>query len=526
MKTGMIHASVAAVILIVAAASPPAAPGSLGDVVREFDALDDGAWQANVCWAKGYLWEFSRKSWYLYQRSPSSGKVLGKIYLPSQEVCGVTWNSKRETWFITEAWDEFQSLDVLEIPEGGGDYISGFEPSNYGGDSGICYDAELDRLWITNNHAGKEYVGRFKADGTRDWKVTLSERERVMSIARAGDDLWIGDMIGEDADQYGLICKYTLSGKDTGVSFLLPGYRVPLSLGYDGRYLWAYGCGYARDKDNMIYQIDIEGEPGPDPDPIPPPATAEVEIIDYDGDGLSEPAVYRPSEGLWAIYGLTRLRFGDPTDVPVPADYDGDGKANPAVFRPQNGLWRIYPKGKAYFGQAGDDPCPGDFNGDGKADAGIFRDDLGLWAVLGGTRLRFGKQGDMPIYADFDMDGVSDIGIFRPSTGLWAVRGITWTYFGKAGDYPVPGDYLGRGRLQVAVYRPSEGVWLIQGYGAIDFGDKYCCPQAGDFAGNGRHNLVGFWGEFNGIWEGQGLGMVSFGEKGDIPVAARIYKTY
>ena len=64
---------------------------------------------------------------------------------------------------------------------------------------------------------------------------------------------------------------------------------------------------------------------------------------DYDGDGKTDIAVWRPSDPLGPGYFILESAtstfrqvtpFGDPTDDPtVVGDYTGDGKADPAVFR-------------------------------------------------------------------------------------------------------------------------------------------------------------------------------------------------
>ena len=210
-------------------------------------------------------------------------------------------------------------------------------------------------------------------------------------------------------------------------------------------------------------------------------------VGDFDGDARTDLAVYRPTTGQWLIqlsggqsvqylHGGTRVvSFGAPNlDIPVPADYDGDGKTDLAVYRPTTGQWFIQRSTAGpeliQFGGPGDQPVVGDFDGDGKADIAVYRPSTGQWLILGTTSgpraFQFGGPGDQPVPADYDGDGKTDLAVYRPTTGQWLIlrstAGPKVVQFGAPGlDQPVPADYDGDGKADLAVYRRSTGQWLI-----------------------------------------------------------------
>jgi uncharacterized delta-60 repeat protein len=134
---------------------------------------------------------------------------------------------------------------------------------------------------------------------------------------------------------------------------------------------------------------------------------------DYDYDGITDYAVYRPSTGIWWIHRSSNdssfgIQFGLPTDIPLTGDYDADGKADLAVYRPSNGFWYLLMTTDGFkavqFGLATDIPVPGDYDGDGKHDIGVFRN--GIWYLLqsrdGFTAIQWGQAGDVPVTVRYD----------------------------------------------------------------------------------------------------------------------------
>ncbi len=240
-------------------------------------------------------------------------------------------------------------------------------------------------------------------------------------------------------------------------------------------------------------------------------------IHDYNGDGTSDIAIFRPSSGLWAVRGVTRVYFGSSGDLIVPADYDGDGTTDIAIFRQASGLWAARGVTRVYFGSSNDIAVPGDYAGDGTAVPAIYRPGSGLWAVRGVTRIYFGGGADVPVPGYYSAGGSKSVGIFRPDSGLWAIRGVTRVYFGSSADTPVPGDYGGEGLWRPAVFRSGSGLWAVRGATRVYFGGTGDRPVPGAYGGGA--DLTGIFRPASGLWAVRGLTRVYFGGSGDLPAA-------
>ena len=276
---------------------------------------------------------------------------------------------------------------------------------------------------------------------------------------------------------------------------------------------------------------------------------------DYDGDGRTDLAVFRPSEGNWyinqsSIGGAIRVQhYGSNGDIPV-VTVRTSNRVQPAVFRPSTGTWYASgccPDRIFNWGTAGDIPISEAFLGGDDSSTSVYRPSNGRWYIRTASDSAdhlyydFGVAGDIPVPGRYSPDGFADLAIYRPSTGVWYIlqrlsnipndQSIRIVQFGQPGDKPVPGDYDGDGLLDPAIYRPSTGTWWMlrssdNQQHAFKWGVADDMPVTGDFDGDGVFDFAVIRPSTNDWYiyhkGSTDIKVYHFGTTGDIPVTANV----
>ena len=265
-------------------------------------------------------------------------------------------------------------------------------------------------------------------------------------------------------------------------------------------------------------------------------------VGDWDGDGTTNPTLFRESDGTWHwrtnAGGDNTQQFGSTGDVPVPGWYSGAAVPDYATFRPSNSSWYWKPlSGGSYsqgFGSSGDIPVPGDYDGVGHTQLAVFRPSNSTWYWLsaGGTSSQqFGQAGDIPAPAVWDGGTKTEPGVFRPSAGEWLYltpSGTATQYYGSSGDDPEPGYYSGSSKPDYGLFRPSNSTWYWfrqgdTGGNSRGFGQSGDIPMPGYYTGSTTENF-GLYRPSNGTWHWYCGGdcSQSFGQSSDVPAVSTL----
>ncbi len=267
----------------------------------------------------------------------------------------------------------------------------------------------------------------------------------------------------------------------------------------------------------------------------------EFVVNDYDRDGKTDFAVFRPSDGTWyrlfsSNNSFAGTQYGASGDFPASGDYNGDGRTDITVWRPSNGVWHsTVPNRTQTWGTTGDTPVHGDYDNDSRIDLAVFRSGTGTWYIQQSFNnvpkyLQFGISTDVPVPADYDGDGKTDVAVFRPNTGIWYVLrssdgAVASSQFGIATDKLVPADYDGDGRADIAVFR--DGIWYVLrssdgGAAFVGWGQAGDKPVPGNYDGDAKTDYAVYRG---GVWyvllsSNGSILTKQFGASDDIPVAS------
>ena len=233
--------------------------------------------------------------------------------------------------------------------------------------------------------------------------------------------------------------------------------------------------------------------------------------------------VFSPSQNLFLLRNSNsagqpdlQITFGQSGDQPLAGDWNGDGIDEPGVFRPSTGQFLLLINSTVVtvnFGQAGELAVVGDWDGNGVDTPGVFNPNTSQCKLTNGFNgqnvnnntpvvnfaFNFGLNGDIPFAGDWDGNGIDSLGMLRVSEARWFLSNsfegtvdITPFILGPLGAKPVAGDWNGDGVDTIGAYNDSTGTMALNntntaGNGVGDivftFGQKGDFPLAGDWDG-------------------------------------------
>ncbi|HMO18201.1 MAG TPA: hypothetical protein PKA63_08120 [Oligoflexia bacterium] len=231
----------------------------------------------------------------------------------------------------------------------------------------------------------------------------------------------------------------------------------------------------------------VEGTDPSNPGRSPRPFIFSGGSFDPDGNGASNPVIWRPSTGTWFIRGdegnnqNQSFNFGINGDIPF-TYRDRNQESNVGIIRLSGTSYQWLFRGKGFglndgrdlsilsFGIFGDNIIPGPWEKPGVTNPATARLFNGAWSfhilLSDGTvkNIFWGGNGDLPKPQDFDGDGIFDVAVFRPSDQKTYIlpssqpgTAITINFGSGTADHTVRGDYSGDGKDEISFWEPLTG---------------------------------------------------------------------
>ncbi|MBI3309700.1 MAG: VCBS repeat-containing protein [Candidatus Melainabacteria bacterium] len=217
---------------------------------------------------------------------------------------------------------------------------------------------------------------------------------------------------------------------------------------------------------------------------------------DFNGDNISDVAFFDALNKKWyVVYGgnfeeeeeidlashILESYEGNDVFIPIPADYDGDKLTDVALFSRNNGLWLIYNSFGKYIvrknwgAKIGEIPTPANIDGDSKTDIvalSVEKNQSRTPSLLSSTNYSYSdrlidlsNEGTL-VFADIDGDNKDDYILHKASLNsveilLSSKNTPIKILIGNNFSRIVPADYDGDGKKDIAVWTPDNGTWEI-----------------------------------------------------------------
>ena len=280
--------------------------------------------------------------------------------------------------------------------------------------------------------------------------------------------------------------------------------------------------------------INAEVVPGYNPAPgqggnekiiLEPISTVVRPEVDFDADGISDIAVYRPARGIfYALRSSVNYNLGNQlsvslggraNDQPFIGNIDKHGGSDFIVYSPSRKAWLVRESGKGYKKV---------------------------------RTIKYHKKSTNPFVTDIDGDGRSDLGLYDGRTGIITFARASKKFSSKKKDTRrifvgtgsiklMRGNMLGYGADQIAVFNRINGNWsIIDGSNRTIFSTNFgqagdealFCPWAEDADGLADMTVVrdGGLSGLNWITSKTSTGQTSsinYGSAGDTPICGRNY---